>query len=47
MIAHRREMMMNRRKNDGGWFLLGLIAGPFGVFCVALGILFIVLAVMI
>lgn len=39
--------MMNRHKNDGGWILFSILAGPFGVFCIAAGVLLLVLAVMI
>lgn len=47
MIAHRKEMMMNRPKNDGGWFLWGFLAGPFGVLCIIAAVLMIAVAVMI
>lgn len=38
--------MKNRLKGDGGW-LLGFLAAPFGIFCIALAVLLIAVAVMI
>ena len=50
MIAHRKEMMMNRLRRpqgDGGWWLLSFLAGPLGVVCIVTAVLLLVIAVMI